>query len=144
MTTVGEPSVDPTSSVTLDPSTNLNNGGSETLNIVAIVAPIVLAAGLVIWGFLVLFGVVQCRRHPRSAPSTLHTSRREKARPLKVPKLFEVQLPCTSNYVHRKEDVCVSAALLALFSLINGSLASSCGVYQARLSIITPGSFLHL
>ena len=126
MATIGEPSVDPTSSVTLDPSTNLNNGGSETLKIVAIVAPIVLAAGLVIWGFLVLFGVVQCRRHPRSAPSTLHTSRREKARPLKVPKLFEVQLPCTSNYVHRKEDVCVSTAFLALFGLIVGSLAFSC------------------
>ncbi|KAI0090467.1 hypothetical protein BDY19DRAFT_773537 [Irpex rosettiformis] len=99
-TTATDIPLDPSSPVILPDS---NTGGSTTLNVIAIVAPLVLGTGILIWGFLLFMGVMQ-RSHPSSGSAGSHASDREKAASLHEPELVEVELLCASYNKHCGEN----------------------------------------
>ncbi len=98
------PLMDPTSTSTPIPEPDMPLDSSapsalSKLNVFVIVVPVLLATGIVIWGTLVLLGIIQRRRHLRSISAWSSTSDGEKARVslLKKPVLLDVRLPYTSH-----------------------------------------------
>lgn len=98
------PPMDPTSTNTPIPEPDMSLDSNtpsalSKLNVFVIVVPVLLATGIIIWGTLVLLGIIQRRRHLRSVSAWSSTRGGEKARVslLKKPVLLDVRLPYTSH-----------------------------------------------